>query len=73
VIQGNGALVSITGNICAPSQPCSANTNPSAGMPVSPAQFQSSYQAAVANTATNLDTVLSPAPCTQIGGKWYVD
>jgi hypothetical protein len=73
VIQGNEALVSITGNICPPSQPCSANTNPSSGMPASPAQFQSSYQAAVANTASNLDTVLSPTPCTQIGGKWYVD
>lgn len=69
VIQGSEALVSVTGNICGPGTPCAANTNPSLGMPASPAQFQSIYQAAVASNTP----VLSPVPCTQIGGEWYVD
>lgn len=69
MIQGSEALVSVTGNICAPSTPCAANTNPSLGMPASPAQFQAIYQADVASNTP----VLSPVPCTQIGGQWYVD
>lgn len=70
-IQGSEALVSVTGNMCAPLSPCVGNTNPSLGMPASPAQFQSSYQAAVA-TFTSSTVTFSPVPCTQIGGKWYV-
>jgi hypothetical protein len=72
VIQGNEALVSVTGNICAPSTPCAGNTNPSLGMPASPGQFQASYQAAVASSNSTSVVTLSPLPCTQIGGKWYV-
>jgi hypothetical protein len=71
VIQGSEALVSVTGNICAPSTPCAANTNPSLGMPASPSQFQPDYQAAVASSTSSAVTI-SPMPCTQIGGKWYV-
>ncbi|HXW43364.1 MAG TPA: hypothetical protein VEL03_01150 [Streptosporangiaceae bacterium] len=69
--QGGEALVSVTGNICAPSTPCAANTSQSLGMPASPAQFQSSYQAALASSTSSAVTI-SPMPCTQIAGKWYV-
>jgi hypothetical protein len=72
VIQGSDALVSVTGDICAPSTPCAANANPSLAMPASAAQFQSSYQAAVASSTSSAVTI-SPMPCTQIGGKWYVE
>ena len=66
------ALVSVTGNICAPSSPCAPNSDPGTGMPNGPSEFASDYAAAVANT-TGSATVLSPMPCTLIGGKWYVD
>jgi pimeloyl-ACP methyl ester carboxylesterase len=69
---GNEALVSVTGSICAPSSPCVSNGDAGLGMPSSPSQFAADYQAAVANT-TGSTTVLSPMPCSQIGGKWYVD
>jgi hypothetical protein len=75
VVQGSEALVSVTGNLCVPSTPCAANTDPSLGMPASPAQFQSSYQAAVASSNSSnssLPANLSPVPCTQIGGMWYL-
>jgi hypothetical protein len=72
LIQGSDALVSVTGNICAPGSPCAANTSPSLGMPASASQFQSSYQAAVASSTSSAVTI-SPMPCTQIGGRWYVE
>jgi hypothetical protein len=74
VIQGNEALVSVTGNLCGPGAPCIANTNPSLGMPTSPGQFQSSYQAAIAAGTSSSPGAgaLSPQPCTKVGGKWYV-
>jgi hypothetical protein len=69
---GNEALVSVTGSLCAPSSPCVSNSDASLGMPPSPSQFPADYQAAVANS-TSSSTVLSPMPCSQIGGKWFVD
>jgi len=70
---GNEALVSVTGSICAPSSPCVSNSDASLGMPSSPSQFAADYQAAVANTTSDSSTSMSPMPCSQIGGKWYVD
>jgi hypothetical protein len=72
VISGNEALVAVTGSICAPSTPCVANSDPSLGMPPSPSQFAVYYQRAVANSTTST-TVISPIPCSDIGGKWYVE
>ena len=68
----NEALVSVTGNLCAPSSPCVSNSDPATGMPLGLSEFAADYQAAVANT-TGSTTVLSPMPCSLIGGKWYVD
>ncbi|MGW2525335.1 cellulase family glycosylhydrolase [Streptomyces sp. NPDC001617] len=71
VIQGTEALVEVTGNICAPSSPCVANADPSSGMPSSPSDFATVYQAAVAGSVTG-STTMSPMPCSEVGGKWYV-
>ena len=72
VVHGTEALVAVTGKICAPGSACASNTDPSAGMPSSAAGFQASYNAAVAAAASGTEVVISPVPCTQIGGKWYV-
>ena len=72
-IMFNGeALVAVTGSICAPSTPCVSNTDPNLGMPPTPAQFPTAYAHAVANGTSSSTTVISPLPCNQIGGKWYV-
>jgi hypothetical protein len=73
VTSGNEALVSVTGSICAPSSPCVSNSDASLGMPSSPSQFPADYQTAVANSTSSTTTVISPMPCSQIDGKWYVD
>ena len=70
---GNEALVSVTGSICAPSTPCVSNSDASLGMPSSPSQFLADYQTAVANSTSDSSTSISPMPCSQINGKWYVD
>jgi hypothetical protein len=70
---GNEALVSVTGNICAPSSPCVSNTDPATGMPNAPSEFAVDYQAAVAGSTSDSGTSMSPMPCSLIGGKWYVD
>lgn len=72
VIQGIEALVGVTGNICAPSTPCAANTDPSLGMPTSGSDFAALYRAAVASGSNGGGAYMSPMPCTQVGGKWYV-
>lgn len=72
VIQGTEALVAVTGNICAPSTPCTANTDPSLGMPTSASDFSAVYQAAVASGSSGEGAYMSPMPCTQVNGKWYV-
>jgi hypothetical protein len=72
VIQGTEALVGVTGHICAPSTPCVANTDPSLGMPSSASEFPALYQAAVTSGSSGGGTYMSPMPCTQVGGKWYV-
>ena len=70
---GNEALVSVTGSICAPSTPCVSNSDANLGMPSSPSQFATDYQTAVANSTSDSSTSISPMPCSQINGKWYVD
>ena len=73
MISDNEALVSVTGSICAPSSPCVTNSDPSLGMPPSLSQFPADYQTAVANSTSGSTTVISPMPCSQINGKWYVN
>ncbi|MGO8824344.1 MAG: G1 family glutamic endopeptidase [Acidimicrobiales bacterium] len=70
VIDGTEALVSFTGNACQDGS-CASNGNPNAGMPPGAGSFADAYSAAV--SAESSDTTLSPLPCVQVNGKWYVN
>ena len=75
VAHGTEALVAVTGQISVPGgQPaaCASNHDPSAGMPSSAGGFQAAYNAAVAAAASGIQVVISPVPCTEIRGKWYI-
>ena len=72
-ISGDEALVPVTGNICAPSSPCVTNDDASLGMPLSPEQFPAAYKRAVANGGSSSVTAMSPMPCIEVGGIWYVN
>jgi hypothetical protein len=72
IVVGKEALVGVTGHICAPSSPCVSNANPNLGIPSSTSQFAAAYRTAVASGTSSGNTVMSPLPCNEIGGKWYV-
>ena len=73
VINGDDALVSITGSLCyhgADAQKgCASNTNASAGMPPGAGSFSSAYAAALNNDSN----MLSPVPCVEVNDQWYVN
>lgn len=76
-IQGNEALVSITGQICAPyitggsgsSGDCGSNSDASTGMPGNGVTFDQAYAAAVSSSNNGL----SPVPLEEVNGKWYLN
>ena len=69
LISGNEALVFITGSICdSNGGGCTSNSDPSAGAPDSPADFETAYQQAL-----NANDAFSPVPCLQVNGLWYVN
>ena len=41
-------------------------------MPTSASDFSAVYQAAVASGSSGEGAYMSPMPCTQVNGKWYV-
>jgi hypothetical protein len=76
VIQGDDALVSITGELCAPFVPassdgshCSSNSSASAGMPGNGVSFAQAFASATSSSNNSL----SPVALAQINGKWYLD
>jgi hypothetical protein len=79
VIQGNEALVSVTGRICAPyisggssssgGAHCASNSDPSTGMPGNGVSFDQAYAAAISESNNSL----SPVPLEQVNGKWYLN
>jgi hypothetical protein len=73
VIDGTNALVSITGSLCyhgADAQKgCASNSNASAGMPPGAGSFSTAYASALNNDSNTL----SPVPCIQVNGDWYVN
>jgi hypothetical protein len=76
VIQGNQALVAITGNLCFHGNAtgttllqCASNSTASTGMPPGAGSFSQAY-AATANASSN---TLSPVPCIEVDGSWYVN
>ena len=73
VIQGNKALVAVTGQLCAPfissgGSDCSSNSDPSTGMPGNGVSFDQAYAAAVSSSNNGV----SPVPLIEVSGKWYV-
>lgn len=76
VIQGSQALVALTGNLCFHGNAtgttllqCATNTNAGTGMPPGAGSFSQAY-AATANASSD---TLSPIPCIEVTGAWYVN
>lgn len=75
VVQGNEALVAVTGNFCynvsglgTAATGCGDDTNPNTGLPTSGESFQQAYDDAVNNSTAN-----DAAPCIEVDGIWYVN
>ncbi len=66
VIQGDEALVSVTGQYCSNGE-CSTLSDPTQGMPGNGVTFDEAFAA-----ATAADAPLSPAALEQVNGTWYV-
>lgn len=67
-ISGTDALVFVTGSICyADGGGCLRNSDPTAGAPSSPADFDAAFGA-----AANAGYSFSPIACYRINGQWYV-
>lgn len=73
-ISVNEALVSLTGNECQNGS-CVTNSDPDSGMPPGAGSFADAYAAAAAAVSPSNPnpSPLSPVPCIEIGGKWYVN
>ncbi|MBV9448052.1 MAG: hypothetical protein JO345_19385 [Streptosporangiaceae bacterium] len=69
-VQGSEALVEVTGNMCQSTIGCNSNSDPSAGMPADQASFQQVYDQVRSSSA---NSSMSPVPCIQQNGSWYVD
>jgi hypothetical protein len=79
VIQGDEALVSVTGRVCAPyisggssssgGSNCASNTDASTGMPGNGVSFDQAYAAAISESNNSL----SPVPLEEVNGKWYLN
>jgi hypothetical protein len=71
-IQGNRALVSVTGRGCArvpknrPS--CQSNSNPRSGLTSAKVDFQQAFA-----NATSSSGGANVVPCLKVKGRWYVD
>lgn len=70
VISGNEALVVVTGSMCSSTTGCASNSVGSTGMPDTYITFTQAYDQVLENTS---DTSLSPVPCIEENGLWYVN
>ena len=69
IVSGSEALVEVTGSMCGSTMGCNSNSDPSAGMPNDQQTFTEAYDQAVNNNNGGL----SPVPCIQENGMWYVN
>jgi hypothetical protein len=74
VVQGNEALVAVTGDLCvhegtgsATTTSCSSNTDASAGLPPQAGSFSEAYAAATSTSGA------TTAPCIEVDALWYVN
>jgi len=72
-INGDYALVEITGTVCNKLVGCVSNLNPSSGMPTSPSDFRTAYDAALPSTPHRIGLIISPLPMIKVNGQWYVN
>ena len=68
ITEGTRALIELTGTVCELGVECVSNGQPNAGMPNAGTQFENAYSAAVYAVSS-----LSPVPCREIDGRWYLD
>ncbi len=69
-VSGSEALVAVTGTMCSKATGCVTNSVSSAGMPNAQLSFSQAYAQVLSNTR---NTSLSPVPCTQENGLWYIN
>ena len=69
VVSGSEALVEVTGSMCSSNSGCNSSSDPSVGMPNDQVTFQQAYDQVMSNSNNSL----SPVPCIQDGGQWYVN
>jgi hypothetical protein len=67
-VSGTEALVEVTGSMCSNTTGCASNSIPSTGMPSSQVTFMQAY-----NQALNNSNILSPVPCIEENGIWYIN
>jgi hypothetical protein len=70
VISGSDALVVVTGSMCSSSTGCLSNSVGSTGMPDTYVTFTQAYAQVLDNTS---GTSLSPVPCIEENGQWYIN
>jgi hypothetical protein len=76
VIDGDRALVGLTGTYCNPGEKprCTTNSDPAALFSAPGSTFDTLYTTAVAaQSPSTTDNSYSLAPCTMVGGRWYLD
>ncbi len=67
VIDGDEALVAVTGQLCIQGQ-CSTNSDPSSGMPGNGVSFAEAFA-----NATSSSAGISPTALELVNGTWYID
>ena len=72
-INGDYALVEITGTVCNQLVGCVSNLYPSSGMPTGPSDFQAAYNAALPSAPHRIRLIISPLPVIKVNGQWYVN
>lgn len=76
IVEGNEALVAVTGNVCISISSaatgttiCAHNNDSNSGLPSSSADFANAYETAVDGGSANDATV----PCIEVNGSWYAN
>ena len=72
-INGDYALVEVIGTVCNKSAGCVANFTPSSGMPTSPSDFRTAYDAALPSGPHRIRVIVSPLPAIKVNGQWYLN
>jgi hypothetical protein len=69
-VSGSQALVAVTGTMCSKATGCVTNSVSSTGMPNAQLSFSQAYGQVLSNTG---NMSLSPVPCVEENGLWYIN